>query len=151
IGDIYDRGPGPHRIMDFLMKYHTVDIQWGNHDVLWMGAAGGHRACIANVVRICARYNNLDVLENGYGINLIPLARFALDVYGDDPCELFHVSGDVPKEDFREEELNKKMHKAITIIQFKLEGQLIKRRPDFKMQDRLLLDKVDYDKGTIMI
>ena len=151
IGDIYDRGPGPHRIMDCIMDYHTVDIQWGNHDVLWMGAAGGHRACIANVVRICARYNNLDVLENGYGINLIPLARFALEVYGDDPCELFHVSGDVRKEDFREEEMNRKMHKAITIIQFKLEGQLIKRRPDFKMEDRLLLDKVDYEKGTINI
>ncbi len=97
IGDIYDRGPGPHRIMDCIMDYHTVDIQWGNHDVLWMGAAAGHKACIANVVRICARYNNLDVLENGYGINLIPLARFALDVYGDDPCELFHVSGEVQK------------------------------------------------------
>ena len=151
IGDIYDRGPGPHRIMDCIMDYHTVDIQWGNHDVLWMGATAGHKACIANVVRICARYNNLDVLENGYGINLIPLARFALDVYGDDPCELFHVSGEVQKEDFREEELNRKMHKAITIIQFKLEGELIKRRPDFQMEDRLLLDKVDYEKGTIRI
>ena len=151
IGDIYDRGPGPHRIMDCIMDYHTVDIQWGNHDVLWMGAAAGHKACIANVVRICARYNNLDVLENGYGINLIPLARFALDVYGDDPCELFHVSGEVQKEDFREEELNRKMHKAIAIIQFKLEGELIKRRPDFQMEDRLLLDKVDYEKGTIRI
>ena len=151
IGDIYDRGPGAHRIMDCIMKYHMVDIQWGNHDILWMGAASGHPACIANVVRICARYNNLDTLENGYGINLIPLARFALDCYGDDPCDKFHVSGEVKKEDIREEELNRKMHKAIAIIQFKLEGQLIQRRPDFCMEDRLLLDKVDYANGTITI
>lgn len=151
IGDIYDRGPGPHRIMDCIMNCHTVDIQWGNHDILWMGAASGHPACIANVVRICARYNNLDVLENGYGINLIPLARFALECYKDDPCELFHVSGEVCKEDIREEELNKKMHKAIAIIQFKLEGQLIKHRPDFLMDDRLLLDKIDLKKGTVKI
>lgn len=151
IGDIYDRGPGPHRIMDCIMKCDNVDIQWGNHDILWMGAASGHRACICNVVRICARYNNLDVLENGYGINLIPLARFALDCYKDDPCDVFHMSGDVDQENIREEEMNKKMHKAIAIMQFKVEGQLIKRRPDFQMDQRLLLDKIDYEKGTVMI
>ena len=149
IGDIYDRGPGAHRIMDCLMDYHSLDIQWGNHDILWMGAASGHGACIANVVRISARYNNLDTLENGYGINLIPLARFALDCYKDDPCELFTISGDVQEEDVRELDLNKKMHKAIAVIQFKLEGRLIRRRPDFGMEERLLLDKINYEKGTI--
>ena len=151
IGDIYDRGSGPHRIMDCIMKTVNVDIQWGNHDILWMGAASGHRACICNVVRICARYNNLDVLENGYGINLIPLARFALECYKDDECELFHASGEVDESNIREEELNKKMHKAIAIMQFKVEGQLIKRRPDFLMDQRLLLDKIDYEKGTITL
>ena len=151
VGDIYDRGPGPHIIMEKLIKYHSVDIQWGNHDILWMGAASGHRACICNVVRICARYNNLDVLENGYGINLIPLARFALECYKDDECELFHASGEVDESNIREEELNKKMHKAIAIMQFKVEGQLIKRRPDFLMDQRLLLDKIDYEKGTITL
>lgn len=151
IGDIYDRGSGPHRIMDCIMKTANVDIQWGNHDILWMGAASGHRACICNVVRICARYNNLDVLENGYGINLIPLARFALECYKDDECELFHASGEVDESNIREEELNKKMHKAIAIMQFKVEGQLIKRRPDFLMDQRLLLDKIDYEKGTITL
>ena len=149
IGDIYDRGPGAHRIMYCLMDYHSLDIQWGNHDILWMGAASGHGACIANVVRISARYNNLDTLENGYGINLIPLARFALDCYKDDPCELFTISGDVQEEDVRELDLNKKMHKAIAVIQFKLEGRLIRRRPDFGMEERLLLDKINYEKGTI--
>ena len=151
VGDIYDRGKGPHVIMDTLSAYHSVDIQWGNHDILWMGAASGHRACICNVVRICARYNNLDVLENGYGINLIPLARFALECYKDDECELFHASGEVDESNIREEELNKKMHKAIAIMQFKVEGQLIKRRPDFLMDQRLLLDKIDYEKGTITL
>lgn len=151
IGDIYDRGPGPHRIMDCIMRSANVDIQWGNHDILWMGAASGHRACICNVVRICARYNNMDVLENGYGINLIPLARFALECYKDDECSLFHMSGEVDDRNMREEELNKKMHKAIAVIQFKLEGQLIMRRPDFKMDQRLLLDKINYEKGTIVI
>ena len=151
IGDIYDRGYGSHFVMDSLMNYHSLDIQWGNHDILWMGAASGHRACICNVVRICARYNNLDVLENGYGINLIPLARFALECYKDDECELFHASGEVDESNIREEELNKKMHKAIAIMQFKVEGQLIKRRPDFLMDQRLLLDKIDYEKGTITL
>lgn len=149
IGDVFDRGPGPHIIMDRLMKHNAVDIQWGNHDIVWMGAASGSKACIANVIRLSARYNNLDVLEDGYGINLVPLASFALDFYGDDPCDCFKVKG---VEKFtRETELNTKMHKAIAVIQFKLEGQIMKRRPEFDMDSRLLLDKINYEKGTVLI
>ena len=148
LGDIYDRGPGPDRIMDKLMNYHSLDIQWGNHDVLWMGAAAGQSACIATVLRICARYGNLDILEDGYGINMLPLATLALEVYKDDPCTLFKTKGKV-NYNKAEDELNMKMHKAITIIQFKLEGQLIARRKSFGMEDRRLLDKIDYEKGTI--
>lgn len=150
LGDIYDRGPGPHLIMDRLMEYHSIDIQWGNHDVVWMGAAAGNLACIANIVRICARYANLDILEDGYGINLLPLATFAMDKYGDDECACFKIKG---REDASHTELSmeEKMHKAMSIIQFKVEGQLIKRRPEFQMKDRLLLDKIDYEKGTVTI
>ena len=114
LGDIYDRGPGPHLIMDKLMQYHSLDIQWGNHDVLWMGAAAGQRGCIANVIRICARYGNLDILEDGYGINLLPLATFALETYGDDPCICFALKGSHPCSP-GEKELNLRMHKAISI------------------------------------
>lgn len=148
LGDIYDRGPGPDRIMDRLMKYHSVDFTWGNHDITWMGAAAGSLECIATVVRICARYGNLDILEDGYGINMLPLATFAVNTYGDDPCRVFKIKGASPV-DQDETTLNMKMHKAISIIQFKLEGQLIRKRPEFEMQDRLLLDKIDYEKGTI--
>ena len=150
IGDIFDRGPGPHIIMDRLLKYHSVDIQWGNHDVVWMGAAAGHRACIANVIRNSARYANMDVIEDGYGINLIPLATFANEVYHDDPCECFKLRGDTAHSQL-EVETDIRMHKAIAIMQFKLEGQIIKANPDFKMESRLLLDKIDYEKGTILI
>ncbi len=150
IGDIFDRGPGPHIIMDRLLKYHSVDIQWGNHDVVWMGAAAGHRACIANVIRNSARYANMDVIEEGYGINLIPLATFANEVYHDDPCECFKLRGDTEHSQL-EVETDIRMHKAIAIMQFKLEGQIIKENPDFNMESRLLLDKIDYEKGTIMI
>ncbi|MBQ9156184.1 MAG: fructose-1,6-bisphosphatase [Eubacterium sp.] len=150
IGDIFDRGPGPHIILDYLKKHQTVDFQWGNHDVVWMGAASGQDACIANVIRLSARYNNLDVLEDGYGINLIPLASFASDVYKDDPCTIFDVHA-VDEHDPGEIALNMKMHKAIAIIQFKLEGQLIRRHPEFGMDKRLLLDKIDYEKGTVRI
>ena len=150
IGDIYDRGPGPHIIMDRLLKYHSVDIQWGNHDVVWMGAAAGHRACIANVIRNSARYANMDVIEDGYGINLIPLATFANEIYHDDPCECFKLRGDTDHSQL-EVETDIRMHKAIAIIQFKLEGQIIKANPDFNMESRLLLDKIDYEKGTINI
>ena len=150
IGDVFDRGPGPHIIMDHLMKHCTVDFQWGNHDVVWMGAASGHEACIANVIRLSARYNNLDVLEDGYGINLVPLASFAMETYANDPCECFSVHAEDHHHP-REIELNMKMHKAIAIIQFKLEGQVIKRRPEFNMEKRMLLDKIDYENGTICI
>ena len=129
VGDIYDRGPGPHIIMDKLMTYHSVDIQWGNHDVLWMGAAAGQRGCIANVIRICARYGNLDILEEGYGINLLPLANFALRIYGDDPCTCFRRKGSERLQK-AEMEMNLRMHKAISVIQFKVEGKLILQHPD---------------------
>lgn len=150
VGDIYDRGPGPHIIMDTLRNYHSVDVQWGNHDIVWMGAASGQLACIANVIRMSARYGNLDTLEEGYGINLIPLVTFALEQYQDTDCTAFHIkyNQDYNKKDLT---LDTMMHKAISIIQFKLEGQIIKRNPEFKMDDRLLLDKIDYEKGTVMV
>lgn len=150
LGDIYDRGPGPHMIMDKLMTYHSLDIQWGNHDVLWMGAAAGQKGCIANVIRICARYGNLDILEDGYGINLLPLATFALDTYGSDPCACFQLKGANACSP-SETELNIRMHKAISIIQFKVEGQIIKEHPEFCLEDRNLLHRIDLDKGTILL
>jgi fructose-1,6-bisphosphatase-3 len=150
VGDIFDRGPGADKVMDTLINYHSLDIQWGNHDVLWMGAAAGSEACIATVIRICTRYANLDTIENGYGINLLPLATFALEYYGDDNCAQFmpKIESDITysENDLR---LIAKMHKAISIIQFKLEGEIIKRRPYFHMEDRLLLNKINYEEGTI--
>ena len=151
VGDIYDRGPYPNLIMDTLMKHHSVDIQWGNHDVLWMGAAAGNPACIANVIRISAKYGNLNTLEDGCGINLIPLAKFALTTYGQDPCEVFHLDYREEEYDVKDAALDQKMHKAIAMIQFKLEGQLIHRRPEFQMEHRLLLDKMDLEKGTVEV
>ena len=151
VGDIYDRGSGPHICMDTLMKYHSVDIQWGNHDVVWMGAASGHLACIATVLRISARYGNLDILEDGYGINMIPLVQFALKTYENDPCECFGLHYREDEYDTSNEYIDRKMHKAIAIIQFKLEGQLIKKHPEFNMDNRLLLDQIDYEKGTVKI
>lgn len=150
LGDIYDRGPGPHLIMDELMNYHSVDIQWGNHDMLWMGAAAGQRACIANVIWNCARYGNLDILEEGYGINLLPLATFALNIYKDDPCKCFKLKGN---KEYASTEmlLNVRMYKAVTVLMFKLEGQTIMRHPEFDMEDRLLLNKIDYKTGRIKI
>lgn len=152
LGDIYDRGPGAHIILDALVNYHSIDIQWGNHDILWMGAAAGCESSIATVLRISTRYANLDTIEEGYGINLLPLATFAQDFYNDDPCKYFKPKV-FPENNYADKDLNliSKMHKAITIIQFKLEGAIIKRRPHYEMQDRLLLDKIDYDKGTINI
>ena len=150
VGDIYDRGPGPHMIMDTLRQYHSVDVQWGNHDVVWMGAACGNTACMANVIRFSARYGNLDILEEGYGINLIPLATFALETYNDVNCDAFKIKYNSAY-DTKNLQLDQKMHKAITIIQFKLEGQLIKNPPEFKMDDRLLLDKIDFDKKQVLI
>ncbi len=152
IGDIYDRGPRPDIIIDTLMDYHSVDIQWGNHDILWMGTASGNTACIANVLRIAARYSNLDVIEDIYGINLLPLATFALKYYKDDICTAFiPKNNDECKYGASEIDLISKMHKAITIIQFKLEYEIIKRRPEFKMDHRLLLDKINYKDNTITL
>ena len=152
LGDIYDRGPRPDIILDTLMDYHSVDIQWGNHDMLWMGAASGSRVCIANVLRISARYSNLDIVEDIYGINMLPLATFALKHYKDDPCKSFIPKGNEENNSNNSEiDLISKMHKAITIIQFKLEYQVIKRRPEFKMENRLLLNNIDYDNGTIRL
>lgn len=150
VGDIFDRGPGADKVMDTLMNYHSVDIQWGNHDVLWMGAAAGSEACIATVIRICTRYANLDTIEDGYGINMLPLATFALEFYGEDDCSKFKpkIETDIVYSD-NDLKLIAKMHKAISIIQFKLEGEIIKRRSHFRMDDRLLLDKINYKDGTI--
>ena len=150
VGDIFDRGPGPHIILDTLCQYHSVDVQWGNHDIVWMGAASGHLACIANVIRMAARYGNLDTLEEGYGINLIPLATFALDVYKDTDCEAFAIKYNTDY-DTKDLSLDMKMHKAIAVLQFKLEGQLIMRRPEFDMQDRLLLEHIDYENKALML
>lgn len=152
VGDIFDRGPGADIVMDTLMNYHSVDIQWGNHDILWMGAAAGSEACIATVLRICARYVNLDTVEDGYGINMLPLATFAMEFYGEDECSGFKPK--VEKDaNYSEKDLRliSQMHKAIAIIQFKLEGEIIKRRPHLGMEDRLLLDKINYEEGTIEI
>ena len=150
VGDIYDRGPGPHVIMEKLMEHHSVDIQWGNHDVLWMGAAAGQRGCIANVIRICARYGTLDSLVDGYGSNLLPLATFARNTFEDAECGCFKLKGE-PNYNPNEMLMDIKMHKAISIIQFKVEGQIIKKNPGFKMEDRNLLHHIDYERGTIEI
>lgn len=151
VGDIYDRGPYPYLVMDDLMRHHSVDIQWGNHDVVWMGAAAGSTACIANVIRIAAKYGNLNILEDGYGINLVPLAKLAMECYADDPCTGFTVDYRQGDYDERDALLDEKIHKAIAIIQFKLEGHIIKLHPEFDMDDRLLLDKMDLEKGTVMV
>jgi len=152
VGDIYDRGPGAHLIVDRLMDYHSVDIQWGNHDILWMGAAGGSEACIAGVIRISLRHSNMETLENGYAVSLLPLASFAIETYGDDPCELFAPQRFNQQDDSEGERmLMARMHKAITIIQFKLEAQIIRRRSEYQLEDRLLLDKIDFEQGTIEI
>lgn len=154
LGDIYDRGPGAHIIMDTLSQYHSWDIQWGNHDILWMGALAGNRACQCNVIRLSLRYANLTTLEEGYGINLVPLATFAMETYGNDPCEEFQpkiASADSARIDQKTSRLTALMHKAITIIQFKEEAAIIKRNSGWKMKDRLLFHNIDYAKGTITL
>ena len=152
LGDIYDRGPSPDLIMDRLEKYHSFDIQWGNHDMVWMGAATGQLACIAAVIRTSIRYGNLDLIEDGYGINMVPLATFAMDAYKNDPCERFVLKNSTDEERSKKEtEMNRKMHKAIAIIRFKLEGQLVQKWPDFGMQNRCLLHKINYEKKTVEI
>lgn len=150
VGDIFDRGDGAHSIMDMLCEYHSVDIQWGNHDIVWMGAACGHWACIANVIRSAATYGNLSTLEDGYGINLLPLAAFALETYGDDSCEAFAIRHNT-NYNTKDLSLDQKMHKAIAVMKFKLDGQVIMRNPWFKMDDRLVLNQIDYEKGTITL
>lgn len=150
IGDIFDRGPQPDKIMDKLMDYHAVDIQWGNHDIVWMGAAAGQLACIANVIRNQAAYDNLDVLEDGYGINLLPIITFAMSTYADDMCENFEIARTREGSEY-ELLMNKRVLKAITVIQFKLEGQLIQKYPEFEMKDRLILERVDWEKHTVEI
>jgi fructose-1,6-bisphosphatase-3 len=153
LGDIYDRGPGAHKIIDILNGYHNWDITWGNHDILWMGAAAGNNSCICSVIRLSLRYANLITLEDGYGINLVPLATFAMETYGDDPCQEF-----MPKLSGRNEHFDKKtvrliaqMHKAITVLAFKLEAQLFDKHPAWQMQDRKLLENINYENGTIAL
>ena len=153
LGDIYDRGPGAHIILDTLRQYHSWDIQWGNHDILWMGAAAGNDACICNVLRLSLRYANLATLEEGYGINMVPLATFALEVYGDDPCEEFipKLLKDDGRLDEKTRHLIAKMHKAIAVIQFKTEAAIFNRRPEWAMNDRNLLEHIDFTKQTCTI
>lgn len=152
IGDVYDRGAHPDYIMEFLMNYHDVDLQWGNHDIVWIGAAAGNWACIANILRMNISYNNFDMLEIGYGINLRPLTSFANRVYADDPCTHFMPKVfDHNKFDPVSKETAAKMHKAIAIIQFKVEGQLIKAHPEYRLEHRLLLDKIDFEKETVEV
>ena len=137
--------------MDTLCAYHSVDVQWGNHDVVWMGAASGSLACIANVVRMAARYGNLATLEDGYGINLLPLAAFAMETYKHANCDVFAIRCNNADYNAKDLSLDTKMHKAMAILQFKLEGQLIQRHPEFHMDDRVLLDQIDFEKGTIRV
>ena len=151
IGDIFDRGPAPDVIMNVLKNHHNVDIQWGNHDILWMGAALGQKALIATALRIALRYGNLEFLEEGYGINMRPLARFAMNHYQEPDSEIFEPKLIERELDQDEIKIMTQMHKAIAVIQFKLEGQLIKKRPEFKMNEALYLEKIDYEKGTISL
>ena len=153
VGDVFDRGDGAHLIMDTLCDYHNFDFQWGNHDILWMGAAVGNKASMANLLRIAMRYGNLTTLEDGYAINLLPLARFSMEVYDKDPCIEFQpklLSNDKTYDD-KSIELLSQMQKAISVIQFKLEYEIINRRPEFEMEDRNLLHRINFDKGTITL
>ena len=152
LGDIYDRGPGAHKIMETLRQYHSWDIQWGNHDILWMGASAGNDACICNVLRLCLRYANLATIEE-YGINLVPLATFALDTYGDDPCEEFipKVLDESQQMDEKTLLLTARMHKAIAVIQFKEEAAIFHRHPEWQMEDRCLLEHIDLTRGVCTI
>lgn len=152
IGDIYDRGPNPNLVIEKLQKFHSIDIQWGNHDILWMGATCGNQASIATVIRICARYNNIGILEDAYGINIRPLSTFAMETYKNDDCKNFYPKVfDATKYDESDKINIAKIHKAITIIQFKLEGQLIKKHPEYNLNNRLLLDKINFKKGYIIL
>lgn len=152
VGDIFDRGSGAAKILDVLSTVRDYDIQWGNHDIEWMGAMAGNFALLATVLRVSIRYANIETLEEGYGINLLPLANFAMTVYGDDPCTIWQTKDfDNNPRLTRSAQLMAKMHKAISIIQFKLEGQTVRRHPEWKMDHRALLDKIDFSNGTITI
>ena len=151
LGDVFDRGPSPDKIMDILCNYHDFDIQWGNHDILWMGAASGNDCCIANVLRIALRYANHSVLQDGYGINILPLATFAMSTYKNDDCSRFYPKalGSIINES--DSQLIGMMHKAITIIQLKLEGQMIMRHPEYGMDNRLLLSNINFETAKVKI
>lgn len=154
VGDVFDRGPRADIIMDSLMEYHSLDFQWGNHDALWMGAAAGSKACIAVVLNNSITYDNLDLIEIGYGISLRPLATFANEHYSNTDVSCFRpkiAAEDRKNFDPEDLALCARMKKAMAVIQFKLEGQIVKRNKDFKMEDRLLLDKIDFDNGTVEI
>ena len=152
LGDIFDRGQSPDLVIEKLKKFHSVDLQWGNHDVSWMGASCGNKACIATVIRICARYNNIAILEDGYGINIRPLSTFAMETYRDDDCLNFMPKVyDDNKYDSSDKVTIAKIHKAITVIQFKLEGQLIKKHPEYHLENRLLLDQMNLEKGYVVL
>lgn len=150
IGDIFDRGPGADIILDALLAYHSVDIQWGNHDILWMGAAAGSEACIAIALNTSVKYNNMDTLEDGYGINIRPLATFALETYPAGSCKLFEPKN-YEENSFRPKDIDliARIHKAIAVIQFKLEAQIILRRPEYGLESRLMLDKIDFERGVL--
>jgi fructose-1,6-bisphosphatase-3 len=152
IGDIFDRGAGAHTIMDRLINYHKVDVQWGNHDIVWMGAAAGSLACIANVIRVSVKYANMKTLESGYGISMLPLASFAMEAYREDPCIEFRTMAEKDKSLSKRQKLVlSRIHKAITIIQMKIEGQVIKDHPEYEMEDRLILNNIDYENDKVTI
>ncbi|MBR5860387.1 MAG: fructose-1,6-bisphosphatase [Bacteroidaceae bacterium] len=153
LGDIFDRGPGAHRIMDALCNYHHVDITWGNHDVLWMGAAAGNTCCIASVLRLSLRDANTKTLEDGYAINMVPLATFAMEQYADDPCEIYQPRVDAERTNFTEKDVRliAQMHKAISVIEFKLSGQIAMAHPEWNMMDRCLMEFINKERGTITI
>ena len=153
LGDIFDRGPGAHLILDMLKGYKDWDIQWGNHDILWMGAAAGNDACICNVIRLSLRYANLTTIEEGYGINLVPLATFAMETYKDDPCTVFipKMSGGAEEMDAKSARLTAQMHKAIAVLQFKVEAQLFRKHPEWKMVDRCVLENIDFERKVYVV
>ena len=154
LGDVYDRGPGAHIIMDKLSTYHSWDIQWGNHDMLWAGACAGNDACICNVIRLSLRYANLLTLDDGYGISLMPLATFAMETYANDPCTAFEPILNPENHDKFDQKtlrLMAMMHKAVTVLQFKAEAKIIKRNPSWKMDDRCMLETIDFKNGTSII
>jgi len=151
VGDIFDRGPKPHMVMEKLIRMKNVDIQWGNHDIVFLGASCGSKVMIANMIRMAARYNNLDTFEDGYGINLLPLARLADKYYRDDPCKVFYPKDSSNINRLEDLSFIARIHKAISIIQFKLEAEIIERNPDFHLDDRLLLESIDYKQNQMTI